>query len=175
MTHKLDATPPKPKAKVDQARASIIEKRKRGRLEKMLKRFDKMTRNMKPIEEIEGTPKLRKEIKLGMRTRKNPAFTEEQKEEAILLIKEWTRNRYEQHYQEQIMMNRIFAAQEKALQKLREESEELYQQAIQLDEGLITYSFTGPTETPPIKDFDPVDGEYSDITNYFDKPPKPYK
>ena len=59
------ATPPKPKAKVDQARASIVEKRKRGRLEKMLKRFDKMTRNMKPIEEIEGTPKLRKEIKLG--------------------------------------------------------------------------------------------------------------
>ena len=67
-----------------------------------------------------------------MRTRKNPAFTEEQKEEAILLIKEWTRNRYEQHYQELIMMNRIFAAQEKALQKLREESEELYQQAIQV-------------------------------------------
>lgn len=39
---------------------------------------------------------------------------------------------------------------------------------LQLDEALLTYSATGPTETPPIKDFDSPDGEYIDVTKKFE-------
>ncbi|KAK3923086.1 39S ribosomal protein L40, mitochondrial [Frankliniella fusca] len=51
-------------------------------------------------------------------------------------------------------------SQRLALDKLREESEELYQAAIQLDNSLINVSIKGPTITPPIKDYDSPDGDY---------------
>lgn len=41
-------------------------------------------------------------------------------------------------------------AQEKALNELRLESEELYQAAIQLDNDLIPFKAEGPVVTPPI-------------------------
>ena len=46
--------------------------------------------------------------------------------------KEWTIQRVKLHVEELKMRNRIMKAQERALQKLREESEELYQQAIEV-------------------------------------------
>ena len=39
----------------------------------------------------------------------------------------------------------------------------------QLDESLIPLEVKGPVATPPIKDFDPPDGDYYDTTKVFDK------
>lgn len=50
-------------------------------------------------------------------------------------------------------------SQEKALDELRAESEELYQAAIQPDELLLPITIKGPAYTPPIKNYD-VPAEY---------------
>ena len=67
-----------------------------------------------------------------MRDRERTAFSAEQMEEQVLLEKQWSKNKISQHRSEMILKNRVLYAQQKALRKLREESEELHQQAIQV-------------------------------------------
>lgn len=55
-------------------------------------------------------------------------------------------------------------SQKKALEELRKESEELYQEAIQPDLSLTPISVTGPVNTPPIKGYVSPDGDYIDIS-----------
>lgn len=53
-------------------------------------------------------------------------------EERALLSKEWTRYKRKQHLKDIQMIDRLMFAQQKALDELRQESEELYQAAIQV-------------------------------------------
>ena len=39
----------------------------------------------------------------------------------------------------------------------------------QVNEQLVNYDVKGPVATPPIKDYDSPDGEYTDTTRVFDK------
>lgn len=61
-------------------------------------------------------------------------------------------------------LDTLILAQEKALQELRFESEELYQEAIQPDFRLLPFVAQGPVSTPPIENYESPDGEYLDIS-----------
>lgn len=54
------------------------------------------------------------------------------------------------------------------LQELRQESEELWFEAIQVDPTLLPFKAKGPVSTPPIKDYEAPDGEYNNITRKWD-------
>ena len=49
-------------------------------------------------------------------------------------------------------------------QELFQESEDLYREAIQLDSFSLPFRCSGPTRTPPIKNYSAPDGEYLDTT-----------
>jgi large subunit ribosomal protein L40 len=66
------------------------------------------------------------------RTREKVVYSSEELEAQILLMKDWTRYRMKFHNMEMKACFKMKAAEQKALDKLREESEELYQQAIQV-------------------------------------------
>lgn len=66
------------------------------------------------------------------------------------------------------ILDKVLNAQTKALQELRFESEELYQQAIQPDIGMIPFTSTGPVQTPPLKDYEYIDGDYNNVTKKFE-------
>lgn len=66
------------------------------------------------------------------RLRKLPPLTEEEAESRIVLQKEWTRYKTKQHLTDIQIMDSIFYSQQRALDQLRAESEELYQEAIQV-------------------------------------------
>lgn len=66
------------------------------------------------------------------------------------------------------ILDKLVAAQTKALNELRFESEELYQQAIQPDMGMIPFVAKGPVRTPPNKDYAFVDGDYNNVTKVYD-------
>lgn len=74
----------------------------------------------------------------------------------------------EENLKDYKILDRVMDAQTKALQELRFESEELYQQAIQPDMGMIPFTAKGPVHTPPDKDYDYVDGDYNNITKLYD-------
>lgn len=65
------------------------------------------------------------------------------------------------------ILDKLANSQMKALQELRFESEELYQQAIQPDMDMIPFCSKGPVETPS-QSYTYVDGDYNDITKRFD-------
>lgn len=73
------------------------------------------------------------------------------------------------------VLDKLMQAQTKALQQLRFESEELYQQAIQPDMGMIPFVCKGPVNTPPIKDYEYIDGDYNNITKVFEGETKDVK
>lgn len=53
-------------------------------------------------------------------------------EKRIILLKEWARYKHKQYLEDTQMMDRIMYSQQHALDELRKESEELYQEAIQV-------------------------------------------
>lgn len=79
-------------------------------------------------------------------------------------------------------IDRLGFCQQKALDELRKESEELYQEAIQVsvsdfiqlmpengwlfqfDFHLIPFTSVGPVETPVIENYNVPDGEYQDVS-----------
>jgi large subunit ribosomal protein L40 len=92
----------------------------------------------------------------------------QEQERRAVLTKQWAAYRYEENLKDFKSLDRIVQAQAKALQELRFESEELYQQAIQPDMEMIPFSAKGPSNTPPVKDYQYIDGDYNDITKKYD-------
>lgn len=103
-----------------------------------------------------------------MRARKLPQPSEQEQERRTILLKKWSQYRHEENLKDFKILDRVVDAQNKALQELRFESEELYQQAIQHDSEMIPFVAKGPVQTPPLKDYTYVDGDYNDITKKYE-------
>lgn len=89
-------------------------------------------------------------------------------EQRAILEKTWARYKVHEKLKEFQQVDKLLLAQEKALQELRYESEDLYQEAIQPDLELIPIKITGPVATPPIPKYDSPDGEYINKTKTFE-------
>lgn len=63
-----------------------------------------------------------------------PALTPEQHEENMHKLKEWTKLKFIEHKRLERYLITAMENQDKALDKLREESEEKYQKAIEVNE-----------------------------------------
>lgn len=66
------------------------------------------------------------------RKRESVALTFDETERRALLHKNWSRYKLNQFVSEMSVVSRVLESQRRALQELRNESEELYQQAIQV-------------------------------------------
>lgn len=159
------AEPMKKRKKTDPGLLLAKENKKIKRLEKDMKRIAKFGRKLKPIQEIIGTVYVRKNAEKFKRVNEPLSF--EESEYRALLMKEWHRVKTKQHHRELSILSTAMEAQTNALNSLRQESETLYQQAIQINEGDVVYKFNGPVETPPIDDFDSPDGQYNDTTKQY--------
>lgn len=87
-------------------------------------------------------------------------MTDVEIERRYQLQKRWTCYKNEQRLADFQIMDRLVQAQFKALEELRMESEELYQEAIQPDISLLPFKAKGPVSTPPIENYDSPDGDY---------------
>lgn len=162
ITNVLLAEPLKKKKKLDPAIVKQREEKRRKKLEKSIRRLEKSARKLKPIDELEIPLCLKFEDQ--ERLRKLPPKSEEEEERRILLQKEWSRYKHKQFMNDMQTIDRFIASQQKALNELRAASEELYNEAIQLDPSFIPYVTKGPVHTPPIENYDSPDGEYIDLT-----------
>lgn len=103
-----------------------------------------------------------------MRARKLPILSEVEQERRALLMKKWAHYRMQENLLDYKIVDKLMSAQTKAIQELRFESEELYQQAVQPDMDMIPFIAKGPVKTPPMKDYEFVDGDYNNLTRVFD-------
>lgn len=74
----------------------------------------------------------------------------------------------QQKLQDYQQIDRMLMAQQKALQELRFESNDLYEEAIQPDSNLVPFHVEGPTATPPIDKYESPDGEYANVSKKWD-------
>ncbi len=156
------AEPLKKKKKLDPAIIKQREERKRKKLEKQIRRLEKNARQLKPIDELEVPLNLIDEKK--MRTRKLPALSVEEDERRVLLNKKWAAYKNQERLNDFKLLDKLVNAQNKALEELRFESEDLYQAAIQIDPELVPFKAVGPVSSPPIKNYESPDGDYTDIS-----------
>uniref|UniRef100_A0A1B6KI01 Large ribosomal subunit protein mL40 n=1 Tax=Graphocephala atropunctata TaxID=36148 RepID=A0A1B6KI01_9HEMI len=164
VTQFLCAEPLKKKKRLDPAIVRAREEKRKKKLEKQIRRLEKNARQTKPIDECEVPMVLLEPEELKIRQRKIAPLTSAQVDERVRLTKDWTRYRYRQAIGDISIVERLAHSQARALQELRQESEELYQEAIQVDPALLPFSVRGPVVTPPIPDYESPDGEYVDIT-----------
>lgn len=82
---------------------------------------------------------MKKKTDFRQRLRKVPSLSEEEAESRVLLLKEWSRYKTEQHLNDIRAIDSMIYSQQKALDELRAVSEELYQEAIKVIDYL---SFT---------------------------------
>lgn len=75
---------------------------------------------------------------VSLRKRERGALTFETSEQRALLLKEWGSYKQKQHSRQMNALTMAGAAQQKALEALREESEDLYQQAIEVLKAQLT-------------------------------------
>ncbi|KAM7360358.1 mitochondrial ribosomal protein L40 [Cochliomyia hominivorax] len=154
----LCAEPLKKKKKLDPQIIKQREDRRKKKLEKQIRRLEKNARQLKPVEELEVPLDLVDGQK--QRARNLAPLSETEMEHRTHLNKQWARYKHEQKLQDFQIIDRLMQSQRKALQELRLESEELYQEAIQPDMSLLPVTVKGPVGTPPIKDYISPDGEY---------------
>lgn len=166
-TQPLCAEPMKKKKKIDPHVARAREERRKKKIEREIRKLRKQALQLKPIDELEVPPELI--LKKELRSRPPLNLSEEVLEKRKNLIDEWTAYRSKETQKDYKMIDRLMFAQQKALDELRLESEELYQEAIQIDENLIPFHAKGPVRTPPIKDYDVPDGDYVNVTRDFEK------
>ncbi|XP_063628071.1 large ribosomal subunit protein mL40 [Cydia splendana] len=166
VTDYLCAEPMKKKKKIDPAIVKAREERRRKKIEKQIRRLEKNARQLKPIDELEVPLHLMDQIK--KRKRPEPKLPAEEIEARALLQKDWARYKREEYIATVAQIDRIMASQRRALDKLYEVSEDLYDEAIMPDLQLIPYSVKGPVATPPIKGYDSPDGEYIDVSKKWD-------
>ncbi|KAF7408259.1 hypothetical protein HZH66_002796 [Vespula vulgaris] len=162
ITNMLLAEPLKKKKRLDPAVIRQREERKRKRLEKSIRRLQKYAKKLKPINELEIPLFLKTEEE--ERKRIVPPLSEEEEDRRVLLYKEWARYKNIQHKNDIKTIEGLILSQKRALRELKAESEELYNEAIQIDLTFLPYLRQGPCHTPPIKNYDSPDGEYIDIT-----------
>ncbi|XP_011863660.1 PREDICTED: 39S ribosomal protein L40, mitochondrial [Vollenhovia emeryi] len=166
VTGALLGEPLKKKKRLDPAIIRAREERKKKKIEKQIRRLQKQVKQLKPISELEVPSKLIDEKE--QRLRKLPPISEEEAESRILLQKSWNKYKTQQHVATVQAIDSIFYSQQRALDELRAESEDLYQEATQLDLELLSHTTKGPLKTPAIENYDSPDGEYTNITRKFD-------
>ncbi|XP_025837260.1 39S ribosomal protein L40, mitochondrial-like isoform X3 [Agrilus planipennis] len=179
----LMAEPLKKKKKMDPAIIRAREERKKKKIEKQIRRLEKNARQLKPIDECEVPLYLIDEQRYHYTTlvikkhdnlqyyRKRARtiqLTEEVLESRAALFQAWSCYKQQQHLNDVQMIDRIMYSQQKALNELKNESEDLYQEAIQVEPMLLPIKLQGPSETPPIADYDAPDGDYQDVSRKWD-------
>jgi len=151
------------KKRRDPVQDKVKSDRRRKRLAKALKKMEKQPRQPKPIIELEVPDILKTDAAARNR---NAIVSEEVSEDRHYFMKDWSHFALKRHRDELWELDRKLLSQQKALDKLREESMELYLEACQFDPNLIPFTAQGPTLTPPIKDYI-QDGDYKDITREY--------
>ncbi|KAG7173864.1 39S ribosomal protein L40, mitochondrial-like [Homarus americanus] len=166
LTQVVGAEPLKKKKKLDPQLVRQKEERRKRKIEKAIRRLEKNAGQLKPVDELEVPPAILQEM--NIRKRAEISITEETEESQASILKEWSNYKYQQHLAEVTLIERIIASRERALQELRQESEDLWLEAIQIDQMLLPFRVKGPVATPPIKDYNVPDGDYIDKTTKWD-------
>ncbi|XP_003744363.1 39S ribosomal protein L40, mitochondrial [Galendromus occidentalis] len=158
----LWAEPMRKRRRMDPALLKMREQRKIRKLEKGIRQLKKHAKKMKPIDEMEVSPKLQRE--LADRKRQLPDLPPNIVSFRQDLIRVWSRVQSAYYKDETKIISAMLHCQNAALEDLKEADPGLYDAAMQPDLSLIPFKIDAVTETPPLKNYQPPDGKYTETT-----------
>lgn len=94
------------------------------------------------------------------RVRNIAPLSSREQDSRALLRKQWAHYKHDEKCSDFQIIDRQVQSQNRALEELRRESEELYQAAIEVDFKLFSVPLKGPNATPPIEKYVSPDGDY---------------
>lgn len=166
ITDSLLGEPLKKKKKIDPMQIKLKEDRIKGKVQRAIDRLSRFAGKLKPIDEFEVPRKLIKERQARTRTLEPLSF--EESENRARLSREWLKYKTDENWRQMEAIWKVQNSQEKALNELRKESEELYQAAIATDPDMIPMVSPIVTSTPPIANYEAPDGNHTDVTKTFE-------
>ena len=95
------------------------------------------------------------------RKRDAPSISKEEQVRRTLVLKQWTRELMAEHKKQLKQLQLMVNCRDKAMRELKKISTSLYDQAMEPEPALLTFSSTGPTETPPLNNYIPPE----EVTN----------
>ncbi|XP_031219255.1 39S ribosomal protein L40, mitochondrial [Mastomys coucha] len=155
----MRAEPLRKKKKVDPRKDQAAK----DRLKKRIRKLEKATQELIPIEDF-ITP-----VRFLDKSRQRPQeeLSSEESERRALLLKRWALYKQQEHELERDTIRAMVEAQQEALEELKLESTELYDEAIKRDTSLFPFEKEGPHYTPPIPNYQAPEGRYNDITKVY--------
>ncbi|XP_036613457.1 39S ribosomal protein L40, mitochondrial [Trichosurus vulpecula] len=151
--------PLRKKKKVDPKK----EQAAKDRLKKRIKKLEKATQELIPIEDFITPVKYLEEE----RQRPEQQLPLEDSERRTFLMKRWALYKQQEHEAEREKISSMLEAQQEALRELRLESEQLYEAAARRDKSLFPFDKEGPTYTPATPGYQAPEGRYNDITKVY--------
>uniref|UniRef100_A0A8C6Q8Q1 Large ribosomal subunit protein mL40 n=1 Tax=Nannospalax galili TaxID=1026970 RepID=A0A8C6Q8Q1_NANGA len=155
----LRAEPLRKKKKVDPKKDQAVK----DRLKKRIRKLEKANQELVPIEDYITPVKFLDKS----RQRSQEALSLEESERRALLLKRWSLYKQQEHLMERDAIRAMLESQQEALEELKLESPELYNEAIKRDTSLLPFEKEGPHYTPPISSYQPPEGRYNDITKVY--------
>ncbi|XP_066590711.1 large ribosomal subunit protein mL40-like isoform X1 [Prorops nasuta] len=166
ITNTLLGEPLKKKKKLDPAIVRARVERRKKKVEKEIRRLEKLSKQLKPIDEIEIPSEL---INMKEKRLRRPLILKEEEiDNRIHAIKNWNKYKIKQHLNDLRIIELLLFSQQNALNEVKVESEQLYNEAIQPAFTLTPYIAQGPTNTPFLESYDNPDGDYTDITKKYE-------
>ena len=88
--------------------------------------------------------------------KRNPAtISKEEQVRRTLVMKQWTKELMVQHKKQLQQLQAMVKCRDKAMRELKKVSLSLYEQAIEPEPALLSFSTAGPTETPSLHNYIP--------------------
>uniref|UniRef100_A0A0N5CEV6 Large ribosomal subunit protein mL40 n=1 Tax=Strongyloides papillosus TaxID=174720 RepID=A0A0N5CEV6_STREA len=139
------------------------EMRRRKKLEKEIRALQKESKKLIPIDEmaIINEEQL-KDFKERERNLVPPS--EKDLKEEIILQKEYGNLQSKLWKEDDRWIRNVLSAQERALERLKILSPQLYASAIKIDDDIIKYSFQGPPQKQSQIGYEAPDGDFFDVT-----------
>ncbi|XP_065883064.1 large ribosomal subunit protein mL40-like [Dysidea avara] len=95
--------------------------------------------------------------------KRNPSVVSKEEEvRRTLLLKQWSRGLISQHKQQLQQLQGMMRCRDKAMRELKKVSQTLYEQALEPEPTMLTFSAKGPTETPPMGNYIPPEEAVAD-------------
>ncbi|KFD53509.1 hypothetical protein M514_05615 [Trichuris suis] len=159
------AEPLKKKRRIDPAIIRARLEKKKRKLEKTIRLILRQGKKLKPIQETTVDNKLLYSLDS---LRRSSRIKEEERDERILFLKEWTKYSTEKRSQRYASLRSMMESHEKALKELRLVSEELYEEALKVKPDAIPSHRKGVVSIAPLPMYESPDGDYKDTTKKWD-------
>lgn len=170
----LAGVPVKKKKRIDPAILRRQTEKKINRVTAEISRIEAIPRQLKPIIELSVSSHVKKELKKRVRKVDGDKIDgmegvskSELNVQYNMLKKIWSVYKKEEARLEHQSLEKTFSAQKRALQQLRDCSEDLYQAAMSVDEKLLPFKSKMKTDTPPIVNIQKADGQKVNITKEY--------